>query len=79
MKLTKKIIENRPGMTVAKADALFGGQVSKWIQGEPVPERYRSRLESLFGNLGDAPEPVASAPIKKEKKTTKPKTKKRRR
>jgi len=79
MKLTKKIIESKPTMTVAKADALFGGQVSAWIEGEPIPRKYKSRLEQMFrGFKMDEDDPTPSAPITEEQTPTKPKTKRRR-
>lgn len=88
MKLTKKIVQSKPGMTIAKLDALFGGQASAWIQGEPIPRKYKSRLEQMFVgfkmDVDDAP-PAKVAPIgspKKDKQpkktTTKPRTSKRR-
>ena len=77
MKLTKAIVEKR--LPLFKADALFGGQVSAWIEGEPIPRKFKSRLEQLFrGYEMDEEEPVASNPITEEEQPAKPKTRKRR-
>ena len=79
MKLTRAIVEKR--LPLFNADALFGGQVSGWLEGEPIPRKFKSRLEQMFlgWTMDGEDEPAQSAPIPEEKKQpTKPKTRKRR-
>lgn len=80
MKLTREIVEKR--LPLFKADALFGGQVSAWIQGEPIPRKFKSRLEQMFRGwkMDEANEESAeSNPIASPKKEpAKPKSRKRR-
>lgn len=83
MKLTKERVEAR--LSMHKADALFGGQVSAWVEGAPIPRKYKSRLEQIFRGwkMDDADEMPAeeSTPIGGdiERITNKPKSKRKKR
>lgn len=86
MKITAEDLE-RKNLTVEKADAIFSGQASKWIAGEPVPKKFHARVGQFFGlPLEEEPEPSAvlmDDPTKVEddeapKTKTKPKSRNRR-
>lgn len=63
MKLTAEIVEKR--MTVDRANALFGGKLKGWLDGEPIPEKYYGRLSALFAVDGNQ-KTKESEPIKKQ-------------
>ncbi len=78
MKITLAILKRRHGMTVDKANALFGGQFSGWLDGDEIPTKYHSRLRQIFGLPKEAETATKSKPITKPGKKTAPVKSKRR-